>query len=134
GDLLLQFSAQAMAADYRRELDLLTGIARITYKVGDTNYLREVFASAVDNAIVMRVSADKPGHVAFTAMLAREADSTTETAAPDRVILQGQAIPHEKDSQERKVGVRFRGEVRVIPEGGSVRVEKGGVVVNGANA
>src|SRR6185503_10444492 len=76
----------------------------------------------------------KPGHVSFKATLTREADSTTETAAPDRVVLTGEAIPHEKDSQERKVGVKFRGELRVVPEGGSMRLEKGGAVIEGANA
>jgi alpha-L-fucosidase 2 len=134
GDLMINFSGNAMAADYRRELDLATGVVRITYKVGETKYLREIFASVPDNAIVMRISADKPGNVSFRATLTREADSTTETAAPDRVILQGQALPHEKDSQERKVGVKFRGEMRVIPEGGKVSVDSGNVVVEGANA
>src|SRR5437868_8553781 len=134
GDLLLKFSGQTDASAYRRELDLSTGIVRISYRVGDTNYLREIFASVLDQAIVMRISADKPGKVSFSATLAREADSTTETAAPDRVILAGEALPHEKDSQERKVGVKFRGEVRAIAEGGKVRTENGAVVVEGANA
>jgi len=134
GDLLLTFPAQGQPVGYRRELDLLTGVVRITYRVGETNYLREIFASVPANAIVMRISADKPGSVSFRATLAREADSTTETAAPDRVILQGQAIPHEKDSEERKVGVKFRGEVRVIPEGGTVSAAKDAVTVSGADA
>jgi alpha-L-fucosidase 2 len=134
GDLMLTFPPQQLPTGYRRELDLLTGIARVSYSAGGTNYLREIFASVPANAIVMRISADKPGAVSFRATLTREADSATGTAAPDRVILQGQAIPHEKDSQERKVGVNFRGEVRAIPEGGKVRVENGAVVVEGANA
>src|SRR5581483_6196031 len=134
GDLLLTFPAQGQPVGYRRELDLLTGVVRITYRVGETNYLREIFASVPANAIVMRISADKPGSVSFRATLAREADSTTETAAPDRVILQGEAIPHEKDSQERKAGVKFRGEVRVIPQGGTMHAEKDALVVEGAEA
>jgi alpha-L-fucosidase 2 len=134
GDLLLKFSGQTGVTDYRRELDLDNGIVRITYKIADTEYLREVFASASDQAIVMRISANRPGKVSFSATLAREVDGTTETVAPDRVILTGQALPHEKDSQERKVGVKFRGEVRAVPEGGKVRVENGSVIVEGANA
>ena len=134
GDLLLKFPEQPGVTDYRRELDLYTGIARISYRSGDTNYLREIFASAPNQAIIMRISADKPGKISFSATLAREADSKTETGAPDRVILTGEALPHEKDSQERKVGVKFRGEVRAIPEGGKVRVENGAVVVEGADA
>jgi alpha-L-fucosidase 2 len=134
GGLLLKFAGPAQTTDYRRELDLATGIVRITYRIGETNYLREIFASAPDNAIVMRISADKPGNVSFSATLTREVDSTTSTLAPDRVFLQGQAIPHEKDSQERKTGVKFRGEVRIIPEGGKLRLEKTAAVVEGANA
>src|SRR5690242_12128112 len=61
GDLLLKVPHQAEVTDYRRELDLLTGLVRISYRIGETKYLREIFASAPDNAIVMRISADKPG-------------------------------------------------------------------------
>ena len=134
GDLLLKFPGHAAASAYRRELDLDNGLVRISYQIGDTRYLREIFASTPYQAIVMRISADKPGKVSFSATLAREADSATETAAPDRVILTGQAIPHEKDSQERKTGVKFRAEARVVPEGGKVRVENGSVIVEDANA
>jgi alpha-L-fucosidase 2 len=134
GDLLLKFRRQTASEGYRRELDLANGVVRVSYRGGDTNYRREIFASAVDQVIVVRLSADKPGRISFSATLTREADSMTETAAPDRVILSGEAIPHEKDSEERKVGVKFRGEVRVLNEGGSVRVEKEAVVVDSANA
>jgi alpha-L-fucosidase 2 len=134
GDLLLKIAGPAEASDYRRELDLATGLVRISYSADGVRYLREIFASAPGQAIVMRIAADKPGHVSFSATLSRGADSTTETAAPDRIILTGEALPHEKDSQERKVGVKFRGEVRVIQEGGTMRVEKGALVVEKANA
>ena len=133
GDLLLKFSHPDQVFDYSRQLDMDSGIVRVTYRIGDVTYKREIFASAPDHAIVMRITADKPGKVSFSATLAREADSKTETAAPDRVILTGEAIPHEKDSQERKVGVKFRGEVKIIPESGTVRAENGSLVVEGAN-
>ena len=134
GDLLLTFPAQGEVSDYRRQLELDTGLVRITYRIGEVHYLREIFASVAEQAIVMRISADKPAQVSFSATLAREADSKTETATPDRVILTGQALPHEKDSQERKTGVKFRGELRVTPEGGKVRVENGAAIVEAANA
>ena len=48
GDLNIDFSGQDDAIDYRRELNLATGIVRVTYRVGDANYTREVFSSTPD--------------------------------------------------------------------------------------
>src|SRR5208283_573159 len=50
GDLNIEFSGQDHAVDYRRELNLATGIARVTYRVGGAIYTREVFSSAPDQA------------------------------------------------------------------------------------
>jgi hypothetical protein len=45
GDLHLRFSKQDNFTDYRRELDLDTGMVRISYRSGDTRFTREVFSS-----------------------------------------------------------------------------------------
>lgn len=58
GDLFLEFSHDGDVTAYRRELDLDTGIAKTTYRYGDVNFSREVFATAVDNLIVVRIECD----------------------------------------------------------------------------
>src|SRR6185295_2010764 len=45
GDLRIHFAGQDGSADYRRELDLETAVARVSYKIGEVMYDREVFAS-----------------------------------------------------------------------------------------
>lgn len=57
GDLLLTFASPRQPADYRRELDLASAIASTEYGDGITHYRREVFASAPDQVIVMRLEA-----------------------------------------------------------------------------
>ena len=70
GDLYLHFDyGQAREEDYRRELDLDTAVATTTYSVGGTRYTREVFCSHPAQALVVRVTADKPKSVSFTANL-----------------------------------------------------------------
>ena len=59
GDLKLHFPGHAEASDYRRLLDLDSAVATVGYKVGGVTFLREVLASAPDNAIVVRLTADK---------------------------------------------------------------------------
>ncbi|MEJ2649876.1 MAG: glycoside hydrolase family 95 protein [Sedimentisphaerales bacterium] len=66
GDLLLSFQ-DTNATDYRRELNMETGVAKVSYRSGDTVITRETFVSWPDKVLVMRVSSDKPGKVNFDA-------------------------------------------------------------------
>src|SRR5262249_11653565 len=45
GDLWLNFSNAGEVTEYRRELDLDTGMVRITYTAGGAHYTREIFSS-----------------------------------------------------------------------------------------
>ena len=94
GDLSIEFSGLENASDYRRELNLATGVVRVTYRIGGAACTREVFSSAPDQAIVVRLACDNPGLVSFHATLTRQQDGQTTVAAPDRVILQGEAMAH----------------------------------------
>ena len=135
GDLLLRFSGQNEASEYVRELDLDSGIARVTYRSGDARFTREVFSSAVDQVIVIRLTSDRPGRLSFAATLTREQDSKTRVVSPDRVVIEGEAIARtERHQFERKVGVKFYGALQVLPEGGSMRASDDEVLVEGANS
>jgi len=50
----------APPANYRRALDLATGLHTVSFASGGVTYTRETFASAPDQVIVMRLTADKP--------------------------------------------------------------------------
>lgn len=135
GDLMLRFSGAEPVSDYRRELDLDSGIARVSYRAGGARFTREVFSSAVDQVIVIRLTSDKPGSLSFAATLTREQDSRTRTMNPNRVLLEGEAITHgERHPLERKTGVKFQGVLQVLPDGGKVRAGGTDVVVEGANS
>lgn len=149
GDLNIEFSGQDNASDYRRELNLATGVVRVSYRIGEASCIREAFSSAPDQAIVVRISCDRPGLVSFRATLTREQDSQTTVAAPDRVILQGEAKAHTTYWQmpwmtpERRkaeldqiepTGVKFRAILRAVNEGGEVEVTGSDLIVSKANA
>ena len=125
GDLALHLSGIGQAADYRRSLDLDSGIARTQYADRGARFVREVFASAADRVIVVRVACDTGGRVTFDAGLSRPADATVETAGPDRLVMKGRAANE---------GVRFEAQMKVMPEGGRVRAGDGTIHVAGADA
>src|SRR3954470_363095 len=92
GGLGIRFDAPSEARDYQRELDLATAIARVRYTVGETTFTREIFSSAPDQAIVVRLTKAGPAAISFSASLARVRDAATRQAGPDRLLMEGQAI------------------------------------------
>ena len=61
GEMRVRFDMPDRAASYRRELDMDSAVARVTFESGGIHYTREVFASYPDQVLVMRITADKPG-------------------------------------------------------------------------
>ena len=64
GDLVLTLAGKGEAKDYRFELDLDSALVKVGYEQGGVRYAREVFSSAVDQAIVVRLSASEPISIA----------------------------------------------------------------------
>lgn len=113
------------ATHYVRELDLADGMARVSYRIGDTTYRREVFASYPDQVIVVRLTADHPGAVSFTLRMdSPHPGSTTRAINSDTLALDGQV---------EAGGLRFESRLLVRADGGTAQVDDQGVTVTGAN-
>ena len=126
GDLRIAFPASTNFADYRRDLDLDSAVAHVTYRVGATTFTRECFATFPDQVIVWRVAADKQGAVNFTAKL----DSPHKSAqiamrAGQQLALFGQV---EAD------GVKFEVRIEVRADGGKVMANDQSITVENANS
>ncbi len=74
-DLYLHFgSTESIPTDYKRELDIESAVSTVTYKIDEVTYTREVIASYPDQAIVVRLTADKPGMISFSSKMTRRVD------------------------------------------------------------
>jgi len=126
GNLRLHFFGDTNITNYRRELDLDSAIARVTYQTGGVTCQREIFASHPDNAIILRLTADKPGHVSFTLNLdSPHENSHTKAVGPDMLVLTGQVETN---------GMRFESQVRVIAAGGRTIIQDNVLTVTGADS
>lgn len=129
GDLLLKFFNNDTITDYRRELDLDTAIAKVTYCCGDAKFTREVFASPVDQCIVVRLSSNKPGMITFDAKLTRPQDFSIKIIEPKRIVMTGQATQNGKHK-----GVRFEAQLCIVPEGGKLMINNDSLHLEKADA
>ena len=96
GDLILRFDGHDAPEDYVRALSLDDAITTMRYRCGDVTYTREAFASYPDQAIVVRLTADRPGALSFTAALtsphmstAGDASAAARPLADDQLALTG---------------------------------------------
>lgn len=127
--------------DYRRELDLETGVATTRYETDGIAVTREVFASAPDDVLVFRIEVDTPGSLDARLGLDRERDARS-TAIGDELLLRGEVVNLPRSSREHEVevsggeGLRFEARARVAVEGPGAGIEADGdrLKVAGADA
>ncbi|MBN1951032.1 MAG: glycoside hydrolase family 95 protein [Bacteroidales bacterium] len=92
GDIYLVYDDTTSAiSDYRRELDLVTGVQHITYKKGDALVECEIFASAPDDIIAVKMTSSVPGPLDMTVHLERERDAEIFTSG-NALNLRGQIV------------------------------------------
>ncbi|HYG21208.1 MAG TPA: glycoside hydrolase family 95 protein [Verrucomicrobiae bacterium] len=126
GDLRFEFPGHERAADYRRELDLDSAVARTFYRVDEVGYLREAFASYPDRAIVIRLAADHRGRLNFSLGVdSPHTNSQNHVMGSDGLALTGQV---------HTGGVRFDARVKVVCTGGKTRVSNRRIVVENADS
>jgi alpha-L-fucosidase 2 len=129
GDLVLGFGASSFAENYRRDLDLDSAVAGVAYRQDGVNWTREVFASAVDQVIVMRIRADRAGAVGLRASF--------ETPMPGAVRVEGDTLilAGGNTSQEGlPAALRFEARVRLVAQGGELVSTEDALTLRGANS
>jgi alpha-L-fucosidase 2 len=88
GDLWIDFGNKGKFSDYRRELDLVNAIARVTYKQDGATYQREIFVSQPDQVLVMKLTTDNPNGLSFTCRINRPECYQTHTEE-DQLVMSG---------------------------------------------
>ncbi|HEY2964212.1 MAG TPA: glycoside hydrolase family 95 protein [Pyrinomonadaceae bacterium] len=130
GDLCLSFPGHDNVTNYRRQLDLNTAVATVRYQLGATTFTREVFASPLDQVIVVNLSASRPGQLNFTASFETPQQATVLTADPQTLVLRGV----NGDAFGIKGGLKFEARVLVLPTNGRAVSETDRIVVSNADS
>ncbi len=139
GDLILNFMATGDSIrDYYRELDMETGVVKVTYTEGKVKMTREVFMSYPDHVMVMKVSANKPGKVSVEAKL--RSPFLEKTSAKDgKLTMDGiwKYVPKTEMWLIAKVegtGLGFQTSLVAIPESGTIESTDSSLVIKKANS
>ena len=104
--------------DYRRRLDLATGIATTTFKRNTAGFTATTFVSRADDLLVLHLRSDKPGFLSFRVRLTH---GDAKPAIEDRrslVLSQARAWVHPMESEvspgDGEITVRGEGEALIL--------------------
>ncbi len=147
GDIGITMEHAGDVEHFRRSLDLSTGVHLVEYEADGARFARETFVSEPDQALAMRLTSDRAGALSFSVNLCPALDarvSLTDGSAsiegncPSYVWHYGEPQdPRGKivygDTDETK-GMGYYAELRIIPEGGTVKRQGGGIRVKNADS
>lgn len=145
GDLFFEVAQGGPSERYRREVDLASALAGVSYEAGGIGFEREMFASAVHQVVVVRLSASVPGQITCTARLTGTLRSSVALVGVNALALRGKApshvVSHHLETDQPIVydeaegrGMRFELRVVAFTDGGGVRADREGLHVTGATS
>jgi len=127
GDLWIESDPKTEYTDYRRELNIMTGIARVSYRQNNIRFRREAFVSYPDKVLVYKISADRKNAVNLSFWFTR----------PERYAVatkNGQIIVHGALSDGKGgEGMKYFAIIRPVIKGGRLEESGNKIQVHNAN-
>ncbi|MFC6073816.1 glycosyl hydrolase family 95 catalytic domain-containing protein [Microbispora bryophytorum] len=130
GNLRLTFGSSSGVSEYSRVLDLTTATTTTSYLQNGVRYKREVLASAPDQVIAIRLTADRGGSITFSATF--DSPQRTTRSSPDGTTVALDGVSGDQRGLSGKV--RFLALAKAVADGGSVSSSGGTLQVRNANS
>lgn len=140
GNLVLKFDNGNGFTNYKRWLDLNTGISGVEYTAGGVKYHREVFSSIPDQVIVVRITAGQKKKISFSVTLRGVRNQDHSNYATDyfhmnaegnnRLILTGKSA----DYLGVKGQLKYEAVLKAVCEDGTMKIEGDYLEINNATS
>jgi len=139
GDMELQFDDTGEITDYRRELDVAEGVVRVSYRRGGAACSREVFVSAADQILAVKLYSE--GKQTFTVSLHSPLQYSVRKAGTGRIAMSGRSPVHVLPNTVRteepvhyadRKGIVFDAMLHASAPGGKVEVSGSRIRVSGS--
>ena len=148
GDLIIKQQFKSSASEnYYRYLNISDAIATTQFKADGVTYTRQVFSSAPDQVIVVRLTAGKPGQ--FSLKISTKSPLRYQNSVIENNVLSlnGKAPSHVdpnytqykrepvdySDSLSSCKGMRYVLLTKAINKGGTLRLDTSGITIQNAN-
>jgi len=146
GNLHVDCEHSGEVTHYRRELSLRNAIATVSYTADGVAFERTAFSSAPDQAIVLRITASRPGALNATIWLDGPLVKSVQPMGSNRLLLTGKAAKHIAGAGHPRSeppvvfsdvpgdGMYFAAIVEARAEGGHIAQEDNRLILRNATA
>lgn len=134
GNLRLKHGGQGAVSAYRRELDLSTGVASVSFRQDGATFSREYLVSEPDQAGIIRFRADQAGRISFRIRMDRP--ERFKTSVVDGDLLMTGTLNDGAGSDGTRPhgeGNSYAARIRVLNQGGQVEATGDSIQVTGAD-
>lgn len=126
GKLAIDFGDDAETEAYERTLSLDDAVARVELTRGGVKYVRETFASFIDDVVIWRITASEKGAVSFSArILPPWKDRKVISFGTDTIVY--------ADKTDNRGVLKFEGRVKGVATGGRLTSKDGVLTVENAD-
>jgi alpha-L-fucosidase 2 len=132
-------------SSYYRDLNIRDALSTTQFTIDGTTFTREIFSSAPDQVIVIRLRSDRPAQLNFTIGARSQLTNQISVTGPGELTMKGRAPSHLEPSYVRSNnprtetdsagcrGMRFEMRIRAISGDGLVSADTGGITVKNAS-
>lgn len=129
GNMMIEYTGEVEAEDYRRELDLERAVSTVNYSADGTRYSREAFVSYDSDVAVIKITSSVPEKLSFFLYIDRISNvSVRPEWVPVSKLEDGDLVYRgrlnagtETDEDPQPKGLSYSGRVRILlPKGGKI--------------
>jgi alpha-L-fucosidase 2 len=147
GDLLIKhFFKDTTASAYYRDLNIRDAVSTTKFTIDGTEFTRQVFSSAPDQVIVIRIASGKPKQLNLLVTSKSLLHYKITPAGRDELLMKGKAPAHIDPSYYNKNkdpviyedtsgcnGMRFEMIVKALSRDGSIQTDTAGIHISNAS-
>lgn len=133
GNLWLKFEHSDSVSFYKRELNLESAIHTVSYTTNQTTYKREMFASPVDQCLVLKLSCSKPGSLSFSVKLTPPKDAIITTNNEGLITMKGQVTVGNENMHGLNPGVNYETQLKILLKGGIMKNSGDSIIIENTN-
>lgn len=146
GDLVIKQQFSGPTSNYKRELDISNALSLTSFTADGVEFTREMFISAPDQVMLLKLKANKKGALNFTALTQSPLTYNNSSGGQNELIMKGQAPSHTDPSYKQTIelpviyndparcnGMRFELRIKVKDCDGKVTADENGLHISDAS-
>jgi alpha-L-fucosidase 2 len=142
GDIIIKQNLSSEPTNYRRDLNISNATSTISFTIDGVEYTREIFSSAPDQIIIIRLRASKANALSFSIGVHHELQFDKMVTASKELVLKGKARIDNDERRNPKSfiyeddqhcdGMRFQFRIKAVALSGTISNTDSSLLVSNA--